>query len=502
MLTGSYATGGCISISDFDIIILSKNINYIYSEFLFNKLNIHLIFLPYFKIQSLITSDIINGQGMYTRMFREGYILKDDTKKTLKRIKDYVMADEYFTYGNEQENLALIYKITKNLKVITSDTSDVEKYFCASEILLDTSRLISHKYKFNGKHLARLVQADKVGIDIIAAFQRLIGANETEEFASVVSEAIDKFGGLQDKYTTGWVYTYPASDNMMVLFPSQSFTNPEVLGYINTIREIAKGCFVHAFYVGKNQSMEEGIYVYLFSETTSFPKLLSNLNLFRETAALDMLKCGIQCTFPYKTLFHAGVSFGGKFILKRLLPHFHSIWSVYYKLIVRNSHSINKVSKIFATLLLIEIRPRLAELQLSGNSFFREFCESLVLEAVDPSGLYNLIQMKAARIATLRWYAETYDNNIDNYRNLILAINQNTTAGICQLRKCIIQLLEVIQLIDNNEILLPNIYNSDNKREVLLMNVCNHIMSIFQLTPTDKFGVIYNYSRYNRYYDI
>jgi len=65
-----------------------------------------------------------------------------------------------------------------------------------------------------------------------------------------------------------------------------------------------------------------------------------------------------------------------------------------------------------------------------------------------------------------------------------------------------IPILEVIQLIDNNEILLPNIYNSDNKREVLLMNVCNHIMSIFQLTPTDKFGVIYNYSRYNRYYDI
>lgn len=493
MLTGSHATGRCNSISDIDIVIFSRHVNYLYTESLYdNALNIQLTFLPYYKIQPLIINDITNGQGMYYVMFREGSVLKDDTFKTLTRIKDYVMAENY-AYENEQENFSLISRITKCLKVVKDGASDAERYFCASEILLDISRLIFHKYNFDGKHLARLAQDNKVGIDLIAAFQRIIGANETEGFVSVVSEAIDKFGGLQDKYTTGWVYTYPASDNMTILFPTQSFTNQFVREYILKIQKIAKGCDVHAFYVGKSQWMEEGVYVYLFSETVSFFNLLSNLNSFMEAAAH---KHSIQCTFPYKTLFHTGVLFGGKTILKKLVPHFHSIWNAYCKLVTRNPRNIGKVSKILATLLLIELRPKLADLQSSSKTFFHDLCDTLLLEAVDPNGLYNIFQMKAAKIATLKCYAESYDKNVSNYQNLILAINQNSTVGICRLKEFINQLLKIIQTFEDNEIILPNIYIGENKRVILLRNICNHVMSIFQLSPTEKYGVVYNYSRY------
>lgn len=60
-------------------------------------------------------------------------------------------------------------------------------------------------------------------------------------------------------------------------------------------------------------------------------------------------------------------------------------------------------------------------------------------------------------------------------------------------------LFEFIRNIKENEILMPDIYPVRNKKDMLIVNISIHIMSILQLAPHDKFSIVFNYLQYKNY---
>ena len=92
MLTGSYASNTINEKSDIDIIVLSKNINYVYSETTNSSSKcIQLIFLPYFKFQNILLDDKYRGEGLYASMIRNGIIWKDTESLILTKTKRYIL---------------------------------------------------------------------------------------------------------------------------------------------------------------------------------------------------------------------------------------------------------------------------------------------------------------------------------------------------------------------------------------------------------------------------
>lgn len=497
MLTGSYAVGKSISCSDIDIVILSRRINYIYSESFYDTGQyIQLIFLPYYKVQYTLIDDTFKGKGIYRGIFKAGLVLKDNSNEMLARMQKYMLSCR--ERRNEQEELTLVFKISNSLERLSAEISELEKIYIASEILLNISGLLTRRYVIDGKHNARHIISEKIDRKFVESYRLLVSTQDVSMFIHDVDALLAKFGGRQNKYTSGWVHNFPYSDNLMVFFPAHILC-PKILERIHCIEKICHGCHSHVFYIGKNQSMEEGIYLYLLSPQKKISQLIEKLDKYRATIADDNIKQSVQMSFPYKTLFHEGVLLGGRNNLHRFVPYFDSIWHFFVDQVKHDFRQKSNVSKILSTLLLYELSKTVENTQY--KEIINELYDKLVLEAVDPNGLYNMLQIDDIRAATLKLHSDTYECNISQYEKIIQAITKKQIAEITQMRHYITNLFQVVQRINDDALVIPNIFNVSNKRTIIYTNLLEHLMSIFQLAPSEKFGVVYNYSRYIQNHD-
>lgn len=492
MLTGSYAVGKSVTSSDIDIVILSKRINYIYSEsFYDSKQYIQLIYFPYYKLQFTLIDETFKGKGIYTVIFRDGIILKDNSNEMLARMQEYILSHR--EHRSEQEELALVFKISNSLEALSAETSEIEKIYIASEILLNVSGLLTHRYLIDGKHNARHILSQEIDQNFIESFRSLVYTQDVSMFIRDVDALLAKFGGRQNKYTSGWVYTFSHSDHLMVFFPAHTLCS-KILKRIRKIEEICHGCYSHVFYVGKNQPMEEGVYIFLYSPQKAICQIVDKLDDYRTAIIYDNMRESVKMTFPYKTLFHEGIIFGGRDILQGMIPYFDDIWHFFYKEVKPDLDQNRNGSKILSTLLLYELARFVDKAQY--QEIIIELFNKLVLEAVDPNGLYNITQIDHARDATLKLHSSLYESNINKYEEIMQVISRNENDIIIQMRRHISTLYKFVSGINDSLLIIPDIFNVHNKRVILFMNLLEHLMAIFQLTPTEKFGVVYNYSRY------
>lgn len=498
ILAGSYAVGRNISNSDVDIVIVSKKINYIYTESLYEiGHNIQLIFFPYYKIQYTLIKDVFNGKGIYASMFREGCIVKDSPDKILTRMQRYIRNCK--EHPNECEELALIYRISNALDGLNADISGIEKLYIASEILLNTSKLLTHSYIVDSKHNARNIISNKSDTKFIESYRTFVATHDASTFIQDVDSILSKFGGRQTKYTTGWVYTFPHSDNLTIFFPSHVLDS-QLLKCILSIESICQECYSYVFYIGKNQVMEEGVFLYLFAPKKNISEIIKQLNDYRAINAYNHIKQSTRMTFPYKTFFQEGILFGGRDNFCSFIPYFCDIWHCFLKIVENNSDRKNHISKILSTLLLCEL-VKVVE-RIHYEEIVEELFHKLSLDAVDPNGLYNMLQMDELQKATLKLYSKVYKKNFSTYKEIIQGIANREIVEISRIQNYISQLYKIICKIDVRTLTIPDIFNSPNKHTILWMNVLDHLMSIFQLTPTEKFGIVYNFSRYIQDYDI
>lgn len=302
MLTGSYATKSSTRNSDIDIIVLSRNVNYLYTESVcYGEKYVQLIFFPYYKFQDIIIQDINRGKGVYVSMIRNGIIFKDIASKILTKTKRFVLntVDEIRC---EQLDYGLIHKITSGVDVIKNSSSLTEKIYCASELLLDISRLITCKYVADAKHLSRIITSQFPDLAIFNSYQQFIKTNDPSIYIQDIEEILMNFGGPQYTWTSSWVFTYPHDHHIMVFFPMQRGNDMHFSKYLEDISVIANDCHIYGFYIGKNQNMEEGYYLFIYTDEVPIERIYRKIENFIKII-LSGLHRTVQISFPYKTLF-------------------------------------------------------------------------------------------------------------------------------------------------------------------------------------------------------
>lgn len=195
MLTGSYATKSSASNSDIDIIVLSQNVNYLYSESIcYGEKYVQLIFFPYYKFQDLIIQDINRGKGVYVSMIHNGIIFKDTASKVLTKTKRFVL-NTVDGIRCEQLDFGLLYKITSGMEVIKNSSSLTEKIYCASKLLLEISRLITCKYVADAKHLSRITTSQFPDLAVFNSYQQFIITKDPSNYIKDIEEILMKYGG-------------------------------------------------------------------------------------------------------------------------------------------------------------------------------------------------------------------------------------------------------------------------------------------------------------------
>lgn len=497
MLTGSYASNKFVENSDIDIIVLSKNINYVFSETVgFDLKYVQLIFFPYNKFQDIIIDDKNRGKGVYASMIRNGIIFKDTPSKILTKTKKNLLntRDEHRC---EQLDYALIHKITSNIDVMKGSTSLAENIYCGAELLLDITRLITGKYVSDAKHLARLITAGNFDVDILDSFLQFVLTNNSSVFIKDTEVIMSKYGGPQYEWTSAWVFNYPHNKHIMVFFPSQVGHNIKFQKYRDGFQAIFHECHVYGFYIGKNQSLEEGYYVYIYTNKVPIDIVLRKLENYKNSIINDTLEPNIQISFPYKSLFHQGLQFGGKQLFNRILPCFTQIWRSYINLLsVTSGVNSENYSRILATYYFSKLNDESDILPCEFLDLLRTFYDVLFLEAVDPNGLYNVSQMCVMKEKTFKTYLQSYHKNSVAYHKVITSIKDDSQIELNDLKQAFLVLFDLFQNISEEEILYPDIYPTKNKKETLMLNISFHIMSIFQLSPQEKFGVIFNFLQY------
>lgn len=500
MLTGSYALNTTNENSDIDIIVLSKNVNYIYSETIYSVGKyVQLIFFPYFKFQNIILDDKNRGEGIYVSMIRNGIICKDTTSRILTKTKRYIL-NSFKVRRCDQLDYALIHQITSALDVIKYSESSSEKIYCASELLLNVSRLILGKYTDDAKHLARLMNNKNIAITVLDSFRQLVETNNAARLILEVEKIISIYGGKQHSYTSGWVYTYPSNRHIIVFSPSQSGYNIHFQKYLKEMKSIFPDCLMYGFYEGKNQIMEEGYYIYIYSSTTPIEVILTKLNNYKKNIIEEALEYGLLFSFPYKTLFHEGLPFGGKVLFNHLVQFYSELWGKYLSFSMINPITNQKnISQIFAIAYFSKLSCTSNLLQCGFLEFMRIIYDILFLEAVDPNGLYNISQMNVMKKETIKRFVKNYNNNRVAYENAIENIETNSLPELVDLSLTFDALFNFIRDVQESMILIPDIYPINNKKDILIVNISIHIMSIFQLAPHEKFGVIFNYLQYKNY---
>lgn len=500
MLTGSYASNTINENSDIDIIVLSKNINYVYSETTNSSSKcIQLIFLPYFKFQNIVLDDKYRGEGLYASMIRNGIIWKDTESLILTKTKRYIL-NTFKEHRSDQLDYALVHQIISTLDVIKYSGSSNEKIFCASELLLNVTRLVLGKYTDDAKHLARLMPDQDIAITILDSFRQFIETDNPSKFIHEIEEVISFYGSHLHNYTTGWVFTYPYNKHIIVFSPSQSGYDNHYQKYLIEIKTIFSDCLIYGFYEGRNQIMEEGYYIYIYSDITPIEVILTRLNNYKRRIIKEALKYGILYSFPYKSLFHEGLSFGGKELFNHLVRFYSELWGKYLSLSMINSEEGRRnISKILATDYFLKLNRMSDILQCGFFEFMSHIYDILILEAVDPNGLYNMIQMDIMKKETLERYLKKYHVSEITYKNIVNDIEENRLLELEDLNQTFNALFEFIRNVKENEILMPDIYPVRNKKDMLIVNISIHIMSILQLAPHDKFSIVFNYLQYKNH---
>lgn len=500
MLTGSYASNTENENSDIDIIVLSKNINYVYSETTYSSSEcIQFIFFPYSKFQNILLDDKYRGEGMYASMIRNGIIWKDTTSLILTKTKRYIL-NTFEKHRSDQLDYALVHQIISALDVIKDSEYSNEKIFCASELLLNVTRLLLGKYTDDAKHLARLLLNKDIAVNILDSFRHFVETDNPSKFIRVIEEIISFYGSHQHNYTSGWVFTYPYNKHIIVFSPSQSGYDIHFQKYLVEMKTIFSDCLIYGFYEGRNQILEEGYYIYIYSDITPIEVILIKLNNYKKRIIKEAIEYGILYSFPYKSLFHEGLSFGGKVLFNHLALFYSELWGKFLSLSMINPvESRKNISKILATDYFLKLNRMSDLLQCSFLEFMSYMNDILILEAVDPNGLYNMTQIGVMKEETLKRYIKNYHINKIAYENVVNDIDENRLLELEDLNQTFNALFEFIRNIKENEILMPDIYPVRNKKDMLIVNISIHIMSILQLAPHDKFSIVFNYLQYKNH---
>ena len=487
MLTGSYADQTNKHQSDIDIIVVSMTANrQMHENILEDNTMYQLIIFPYCKITYLIFNDYIITKGVYFSMFTKGIILLDNTQ-ILQKIQKNLLGQR-FPQNNEHDILRLRRHITNDIEYILGDESS-NKLYSVLEIIQMTAQLIVGKHVSTGKYLDRsLMPYNNERCLLDNALKTYLSNYDCKLFTDSIQTILEPYGGYLEKYTTGYVFNVPHDKYMLVFIPTYSIKNnstKEITQHILNISEPFFHCIV--FYEGRNQMMEQGTYIFIYSETKPIKSIYEILNRVRNTKFNYFGKDDIHLSYPYQSSYYEGVFVGGKEMFETLVPQFSQLSTTLIKSYKRHKQ-INtehyqlsiSVKVLYYFVYFMFVIPTV------GDLFLNDCLLLFMPEAVDVNGIYNLKQLQQIKEQVIQLHCEMYEANKEN---LHIVLQQE-----CQVT------LQIKATIKHICCSLYK-YSTDYKvsRQILYtiseyalpISILSHLLSICQLAPHEKFSLFY-----------
>lgn len=219
MLTGSHADHTESDNSDIDIIVISMISSRQTHENIMERGTMYqLIIFPYSKLASIIYEDYATGSGVFFRMFTKEIILSD-TNGVLQRLQK-TLCNHSIPAKNEQDILKLRRRITNEIEYIIGN-SETNKLYSVLEAIQMTAQLITGRYTTSGKHMDRLLNTHKEEQHLLQqALTTYLTNNDGKQFADTIQKTLQPFGGIVEKYTTGYLFNVPHEKHMLVCMPA------------------------------------------------------------------------------------------------------------------------------------------------------------------------------------------------------------------------------------------------------------------------------------------
>lgn len=473
-LCGSIYEGHDTNCSDIDIICNCEYANYVYSErFIFQNKPIHLIVFPKYKLTDYLICDVYSHSHIYASMWKNCMCLADEFCDFTVSMHNYIT--RLFDVQVEPTDDLTFFQLQK----ISSFCHDMNnqrdnQLLIASELLLTINRFLARK-NCDVKHLSRVL----INNDISQMFQDLyseaVCTKDYSHFLCGVKDFIKKYKPSFDNesFTTAVTYNKIPDGTLIIFLPEVGHITAirKVLEELSSVIERVIGHNYYCFGIEPNQALDAGSYICVRCNDKKEPSMVyQRIVEYHKKNSTRFLNNGIKLLYPYRTAFSSGLFFGGFAIQEHLSIHFCSIYSLLQK-----TNIIESRTTLYA--LAACIYRAFNDSLNDGNDFLYSVRDSLLADAIDPIGVYNIEQMKIMSSALSRKKGA---------RKMVSPSTLNFTS----LTELINRLIGYVLSLSKDEIIFPSISPYGNKQKALLRYVLLHLQDIMMLSFPQRYETL------------
>jgi hypothetical protein len=336
----------------------------------------------------------------------------------------------------------------------------------AADLFLTLSRFMTELHRTTSKHLGRSVRQNESAQKMSLEYVKAIRNDDFEGFVEMARRVIAPFLVEEHKTTTGVSFNVPSDRFCVVYIPGPNSRTDKVREILSDFETCCKDCLSYSFHIGQNQVMGHGTYLFIrLTDLLGGRIVLERLYDVHKKHAETCIAGDFKIIFPYNTAFTSGYCFGGYEIFDSLIPLF--------------CHLDKNIRKGVGENLLSGIRICNEWLQKMGRSFMTKYLEYLALYAVDPNGIYNARQIRYMKHALNRFYLSRSDNPDVHFDSCD------------ELTSLVDSIVRMKDELEDSEIHFIRTPLSNDKKQMLMLNILDHMLSICMLDAGEKYAVVY-----------
>ncbi len=464
-ISGSFAKGVWEG-NDIDLVSLTQNTGYVYSEsFVIWGLTYQVLYVPICKLADIISFDLLTLDRIYINILKDCIPIDYDDLKILDEIKGYIGYME--TKIKSCTDNDILYHVT-HIQDLCSEMSDKRNnaIVLAADLFLMLSRFMTELHRTTSKHLGRAVRQNESAQEMSLKYIEAIRNGDYAGFVETARMVIAPFLVEERRTTTGVSYNVPSDRFCVVYIPGPNSRTDKVREILSDFETCCKDCLSYSFHIGQNQVMGHGTYLFIrFTDLLGGRIVLERLYDVHKKHAETCIAGDFKIIFPYNTAFTSGYCFGGYEIFDSLIPLF--------------CHLDKNIRKGVGEDLLSGIRICNEWLQKMGRSFMTKYLEYLALYAVDPNGIYNARQIRYMKHALNRFYLSRSDNPDVHFDSCD------------ELTSLVDSIVRMKDELEDSEIHFIRTPLSKDKKQMLMLNILDHMLSICMLDAGEKYAVVY-----------
>ena len=476
-----------------DFIIISDNASSFHCESLYKETGeVQQIFFPKTKIHRMVLEKSYEYNGVVVSMLKSCVVLSDDDSFA-NRLTTYVDNMPHQRPGEEAVN-SYLNMLRNNISYLKCADDKLEKDLIVSTIFVLLSHILAYNFITGTKHCIRILKGSPYYQPFLELMEDYKIKSDEAAVISFSEKVIKSF--LQDVTSTGTALNNVlVNKSFVIFFPHKKISDNGMLKLIESIDHITKDCIVFAFQQDKWQAMNEGIYIRVKVVDGLTRQVLRKIVKFDASVSLSRLSLGIEMSCPYYTSFNSGVFFGGQEVLDRLSPSFAAIWSSYFQQFKRLKHEKLEQYIFLAGIYLIQelSNAYTNEIKKDKSQFYSIVAWLLLPDVVNPNGYCNLEQINRLKDDALLIYSRQYEES----GNAVKCSYEEALVNhrFEEMEDAVNLLIKTVSSIKPEALSYPDIYPFKTNSDIFYSEICQHCLSILQLTNEEKLGIIFNAAR-------